>query len=343
LQVGGVSKLKIYKDGVVQSVGGTFQTSAQGTAAIPSFGFVNSGTTVTSGIAAGIGYADVVVANAIVARATSTRGVEIGLSLGYSWSSPSVTLPDLSLFRDAAQTLAQRNGTNAQTFRLYNTFTDASNYERGFMRWNTNVLEIGAEKAGTGLNRIVSFFANGSSVASIGLGGTPGAASADANHSWLMFRNGMGIAQFSNTMRVFTNSQDHFTDIGGNSATYPQLRVTRDSIIFSRYTMSATDTFRIYIQDEGGQDKAHKHLQINAEDAAAANTVNITGGNLVLRGGVGASGSAGTASGGSVTIRGGTGYGTGTVGNIIMDTLPTSATGLPTGALWNNSGVLSIA
>lgn len=50
----------------------------------------------------------------------------------------------------AANTLAQRNGTNAQTFRLYNTYTDASNYERGFMRWASNVLEIGAEAAGTG-------------------------------------------------------------------------------------------------------------------------------------------------------------------------------------------------
>ena len=57
---------------------------------------------------------------------------------------------DLSLFRDAAGTLAQRNGTNAQTFRLYNTYTDASNYERGFLQWNSNVLEIGSEGAGTG-------------------------------------------------------------------------------------------------------------------------------------------------------------------------------------------------
>ncbi len=53
----------------------------------------------------------------------------------------------------AANTLAQRNGTNAQTFRLYNTYTDASNYERGFVRWNANVLEIGTEAGGTGTAR----------------------------------------------------------------------------------------------------------------------------------------------------------------------------------------------
>ena len=49
--------------------------------------------------------------------------------------------------------LSLRNSTNAQTFRLYNTYTDASNYERGFFRWSSNVLEIGAEAAGTGTQR----------------------------------------------------------------------------------------------------------------------------------------------------------------------------------------------
>jgi len=57
---------------------------------------------------------------------------------------------DLLIIRDAANTLAQRNGTNAQTFRLYNTYTNASNYERGFLKWNSNVFEIGTEGAGTG-------------------------------------------------------------------------------------------------------------------------------------------------------------------------------------------------
>lgn len=64
---------------------------------------------------------------------------------------------DAQWARDAADTIAQRRGVNPQTFRLYNTFTDASNYERGFMRWASNVLEIGAEFAGTGKTRTLSF------------------------------------------------------------------------------------------------------------------------------------------------------------------------------------------
>lgn len=59
----------------------------------------------------------------------------------------------VTLDSDAANTLALRNSTNAQAFNVYNTYTDASNYERGFLRWNANVFEISVEKGGTGSNR----------------------------------------------------------------------------------------------------------------------------------------------------------------------------------------------
>jgi hypothetical protein len=52
--------------------------------------------------------------------------------------------------------IEQRNGTSGQTFRIYNTYTDASNYERGFVRWALNVFEIGNEIAGTGVSRDVA-------------------------------------------------------------------------------------------------------------------------------------------------------------------------------------------
>ena len=75
-------------------------------------------------------------------------------SMNLVWgTAPGHLLYDLALCRDSADTLAQRRGTNPQTFRLYNTYTDASNYERGFLKWNSNVLEIGTEAAGTGAAR----------------------------------------------------------------------------------------------------------------------------------------------------------------------------------------------
>jgi len=68
---------------------------------------------------------------------------------------------DLALFRDAADTLAQRRTTNAQTFRIYNTYTDASNYERAKIEWDTNVLKIGTEKDGTGTARALELQTDG--------------------------------------------------------------------------------------------------------------------------------------------------------------------------------------
>jgi hypothetical protein len=62
---------------------------------------------------------------------------------------------DVLLYRDAADTLALRRTTNAQAFNIYNTYTDASNYERGFVRWSANALKIGVEAAGSGSTRVV--------------------------------------------------------------------------------------------------------------------------------------------------------------------------------------------
>jgi hypothetical protein len=63
------------------------------------------------------------------------------------------TSADTILARDAANTLAQRNGTNAQAFRVYNTYTDASNYERQEITFQSNVVRWFSTSAGTGTLR----------------------------------------------------------------------------------------------------------------------------------------------------------------------------------------------
>jgi hypothetical protein len=71
---------------------------------------------------------------------------------------------DTPLLRDAAATIAARNGTTAQTFRVYNTFTSATSYERGTFDWNlsTNTLVIGTEKgSGGGSVRNINFIVGG--------------------------------------------------------------------------------------------------------------------------------------------------------------------------------------
>jgi hypothetical protein len=158
LQVGGVSRFSVGKGGQLAVVNGT--------AAAPSISFADEtntgmfravtnqiGYTIGGVIKARLGSADLsVVANHFIGWSVDAGGFGTAI--------------DTRLYRDAANTLAQRNGVNAQAFNLYNTYTDASNYERGFMRWVSSNLEIGAEGAGTGnANRKTRILASGGVVA----------------------------------------------------------------------------------------------------------------------------------------------------------------------------------
>src|SRR3990167_5459648 len=49
--------------------------------------------------------------------------------------------------------IEQRNGTNPQTFRLYNTYTDATNYEGLELVYSGNIAYLQTVEAGTGTLR----------------------------------------------------------------------------------------------------------------------------------------------------------------------------------------------
>lgn len=85
---------------------------------------------------------------------------QIGFSNAANWTD-SATL-DTYLSRDAAGTMALRNSTSAQLFRIYAT-TDVSttNYERGKIGWVGSTFLIGTEKGGTGSARGIEFQTDG--------------------------------------------------------------------------------------------------------------------------------------------------------------------------------------
>lgn len=95
--------------------------------------------------------------NALAVTGTSNFSGNItqGSTAALLWST------DLSLFRDAANTLAQRNGASAQVFNIYNTYTDASNYEVGKFRWFSNTLFVGTDFNGTGVARVLTLMTQG--------------------------------------------------------------------------------------------------------------------------------------------------------------------------------------
>ena len=83
-------------------------------------------------------------------RITIFNNVVVGNLFAVEWSNTTGTdSGDTALIRDAAGELALRRGTTAHTFRVYNTYTSATSFERLNIGWSANVCTIGTE-AGSG-------------------------------------------------------------------------------------------------------------------------------------------------------------------------------------------------
>jgi hypothetical protein len=109
-----------------------------------------------------------------------------------------------------ANTLAQRNGTNAQTFRVYNTYTDASNYERLNVGWEASGSLISFTAAGTGNSaQTIRISSNG---AILNIGSSGGFVFGSAGANWWSIPSSGNL----------TASTDNTYDIGAVSATRPR-------------------------------------------------------------------------------------------------------------------------
>ena len=136
LQVGGVSRFGIRKDGVIIGAAG------------------GNGFAYTGSIANGWGFGTSLSIRGFIGGDNLLHGILTPSSgyIGFSSTNSSLTTnnPDTILRRDAANTLAQRNGVNTQTSRLYKSYTDASNYTRAAWQFDANGVVIAGESAGTG-------------------------------------------------------------------------------------------------------------------------------------------------------------------------------------------------
>ncbi len=104
----------------------------------------------------------------------ATTGLTIAGTRPLSWGSSGISSPDTFLFRDgAANTLALRNGTNAQNLRVYNTINGADS-EFGYIGWSGNILRFVGASSGAGSSRNVSVGTDTTSSGSVSLmtGGT---------------------------------------------------------------------------------------------------------------------------------------------------------------------------
>jgi hypothetical protein len=157
---------------------------------------------------------------------TTGMGVNTQISLAASGNDWSTAGGDVVLARDAANTLALRNGTNAQTFRVYNTESSSlANFERLSFIWNSNLAIIRTESAGTGVARE------------------------------LVFGTGGGAQWFINTSGHFgTYGSDNVYDIGASGGNRPRNLFLGSYAQLSEMTAPAAPAangVRIYAVDNG--------------------------------------------------------------------------------------------
>jgi hypothetical protein len=138
----------------------------------------------------------------------------IGAQLEFLATASGTGAGDVALLRDgASDTLAQRRTTNAQTFNIYNTFTSATNHERGFLKWSSNnVFQIGTEAgSGGGTARALVFQTDGVTRMTIAADGNisfPSAIQLDT--SGLVLQAATSFINFANDCIVRRDEADVF-------------------------------------------------------------------------------------------------------------------------------------
>jgi hypothetical protein len=78
--------------------------------------------------------------------------VSSAASIGFSDSAAAYQAGSPRLFKDDTGILAQRNGSSAQAFRVYNDYGAGVNFSRFALGFSGGVLNIGVEQGGTGAN-----------------------------------------------------------------------------------------------------------------------------------------------------------------------------------------------
>ena len=125
---------------------------------------------------------------------------------------------DTIIRRDAANILAQRNGTNAQIFNLYNTYTSASVYERLSLDWGTSAANVASLTTNT----------TGGTVRTLAIGAGPTGSGGGAHiglfadGSVTFVKSGTGTRWTVDTSGNFIAGTDNTYDIGVSGATRPR-------------------------------------------------------------------------------------------------------------------------
>jgi hypothetical protein len=149
---------------------------------------------------------------------------------------------------------------------VYNT-TDGTNLERGYMRWSSNILQIGTEKAGTGSVRGIDFQTDGATNMRLGSDGSvsilDGSGGAQINFN----------VQASNGVRIASDRPLGFTSgFAANSSPDTTLRRVDAGIIGVRAGAITNGGALSFIEQTAPAAPAANGVYVYAEDDGAGKT-----------------------------------------------------------------------
>jgi hypothetical protein len=173
--------------------------------------------------------------------ADGTQTLKFASTGTLSWDNGSGTA-DLIISRASANRFEIKNGTNAQGGWIYNTFTDASNYERVFVGWSGNVFNILPEAAGTGTNRDLKL--SGAASVKISAGGS------DYNFDngiYTNVDNNKDIGEISTPFRFRSGYFGTSIGIGVTAATSTKL-----DVLLNNATTATIDNIATFVHDSTG-------------------------------------------------------------------------------------------
>lgn len=278
-------------------------------------------------------------------------GVRVRSDGSIKWSTttnPVTGSDSVIISRDADNTLAQRNGANAQTFRLYRTYDGTNNGYTAALQDATTGYILDSVNAGTvaAPTNLLDLRLNGASKLKITKEGNiqGGHTSPDWYAKFYPSVSYSPSAFVSSVLNggIAAVGPGGTVELGGNvpGNGSQSAALTTTGLTFPGRFVSTTPPLVTVVNAHDAGTIATIELIVKGQRATG--TTNIVGGNLQIEGGNGSPTATGNGNGGQLYLRGGTGTGTGRNGYIIMDNLPTSNPAVA-GALWNNAGVLSVS
>jgi hypothetical protein len=233
-------------------------------------------------------------------------GTGIALSAGgnLNWNN------DTILVRDQANNLALRNGATPQFFTVYNTYTDPANREAGNLGWIGNALSLYTASYGTGIVRPLNF----------GVGN----ALLWALHTDSLYPLATGVYDIGRATAEVRNI--HLSgNLNWNNDTFLMREAAGQ---LAQRNGTNPQSLSIYSTYFGAGDYNRLRIAVQGigmglfSDRVSGSSSNA--GELYLQ--------ASTADGWIIFLS----------KRLVVAGMPTSASGLPSGALWNNGGVVNI-